>query len=239
MNKLMSLLGLDARIRRLKIAAGESAMAIEDRTQLLRMAWDDEKDRLQRMLLLIIAVLGLTTVAVALLSVAVVVHFWDTPHRATAAWSVAGVWIALWAVSLIGLLSTLRGASGAFAPSRREFERDWAWVQDRLGIGNEGQPEGTPRPTRPATREELLARIARQRQRIAVLRAASEDAAAAAAAPASAPPPDETPSETAMRLLRAHPVAAGVAAAAVVAVVKPRRLLRWAAFVAPVLWRMR
>jgi hypothetical protein len=30
-----------------------------------------------------------------------------------------------------------------------------------------------------------------------------------------------------------------VAAAAVVAVVKPRRLLRWAAFVAPVLWRMR
>lgn len=236
MNKLLSLLGLDARIRRFKIAAGESAMAIEDRTQLLRMAWDDEKDRLQRMLLLIIAVLGLTTVAVALLSVAVVVHFWDTPHRATAAWSVAGVWIALWAVSLIGLLSTLRGASGAFAPSRQEFERDWAWVQDRLGIGNQGQPEGTPRPTRPATREELLARIARQRQRIAVLQAASADAATAQAAP---PPPDETPSETALRLLRAHPVAAGVAAAAVVAVVKPRRLLRWAAFAAPVLWRMR
>lgn len=236
MNKLLSLLGLDARIRRFKIAAGESAMAIEDRTQLLRMAWDDEKDRLQRMLLLIIAVLGLTTVAVALLSVAVVVHFWDTPHRATAAWSVAGVWIALWAVSLIGLLSTLRGASGAFAPSRQEFERDWAWVQDRLGIGNQGQPEGTPRPTRPATREELLARIARQRQRIAVLQAASADAATAQAAP---PPPDETPSETALRLLRAHPVAAGVAAAAVVAVVKPRRLLRWAAFVVPVLWRMR
>lgn len=237
MNKLLSLLGLDARIRRLKIAAGEGAMAIEDRTQLLRMAWDDEKDRLQRVLFLVIAVLGLTTVAVALLSVAVVVHFWDTPHRATAAWSVAGVWIALWAVSLIGLLSTLRGASGAFAPSRHEFERDWAWVQDRLGIGNEGQPEGTPRPTRPATHEELLARIARQRQRIAVLQDASEDAAAAASA--AAPPPDETPSETAMRLLRAHPVAAGVAAAAVVAVVKPRRLLRWAAFVAPVLWRMR
>lgn len=235
MNKLLSLLGLDGRIRRLRIAAGESAMAIEDRAQLLRMAWDDEKDRLQRMLLLVIAVLGLTTVAVALLSVAVVVHFWDTPHRATAAWSVAGVWIALWAVSLVGLLSTLRHASGSFAPSRREFERDWAWVQDRLGIGNEGQPEGTPRPTRPATREELLARIARQRQRIAVLQAANNEQASAPAAP----PPDETPSETALRLLRAHPVAAGVAAAAVVAVVKPRRLLRWAAFVAPVLWRMR
>jgi len=234
MNKLLSLLGLEARIRRIRIAAGESAMAIEDRAQLARMAWEDEKHRLKRMLLLIVAVLGLTTVAVALVSVAVVVHFWDSPHRATAAWAVAGVWVALWAISLWGLVGALRSASGAFAPSRHEFERDWAWVQDRLGIGNVGQPEGTPRPTRPGSQEELLARIARQRQRIAVLQAASEQPPAA-----PVPPPDETPSETALRLLRAHPVAAGVAAAAVIAVVKPRRLLRWAAFVAPVLWRMR
>ena len=235
MNKLLSLLGLDARIRRIRIAAGESAMAIEDRAQLVRMAWEDEKHRLKRMLLLVVAVLGLTTVAVALLSVAVVVHFWDSPHRATAAWSVAGVWIALWALSLLGLIATLRGASDAFAPSRQEFDRDWAWVQDRLGIGNHGQPKGTPRPTRPETREQLLARIARQRQRIAVLQAASEQPAA----PPTAPPPDETPGETATRLVRSHPVAAGFAAVALVAVVKPRRLLRWAAFVAPVLWRMR
>lgn len=235
MNRLLSFLGLDARIRRVRIAAGESAMAIEDRAQLVRMAWDEEKHRLKQMLLLIVAVIGLTTVAVALLSVAVVVHFWESPHRATAAWSVAGIWIALWALSLFGLVATLRNASDAFKPSRREFDRDWAWVQDRLGIGNHGQPEGTPRPTRPETREQLLARIARQRQRIAVLQAADTQPAN----PPSAPPPNETPAESAARLLRTHPVAAGVAAAALVAVVKPRRLLRWAAFVAPVLWRMR
>jgi hypothetical protein len=34
-------------------------------------------------------------------------------------------------------------------------------------------------------------------------------------------------------------VAAGVAAAAAVVVIRPKRLLRWAAFIAPVLWRMR
>jgi len=234
MNKLLSLLGLDVRIRRIRIAAGESAMAIEDRAQLVRMAWDEEKHRLKRMLVLAIAVLGLTTVAVALFSVAVVIHFWDTPHRATAAWSVAAGWVALWALCLVGLLATLRRTSDAFTPSRREFDRDWAWVQDRLGIGNHGQPHGTPRPTRPETREQLLARIARQRQRIAVLQAAD-------AQPASPVEPalDESPKETAARLLRAHPVAAGVGAAVLIAVVKPRRLLRWAAFIAPVLWRMR
>jgi uncharacterized membrane protein YqjE len=237
MKKLMSLLGLETRIRRIKIAAGEGAMAAEDRAQLLRMAWEDEKQRLKITLSLVIAVLGLTTVAVALLSVAIVVHFWDSPYRTAAAWWVAGVWVALWALSVIGLLTTLRSAAGAFTPTRREFERDWEWVQDRLGIGNEGQPEGTPRPPRPQTREELLARIARQRQRIAVLQAAKEQPPAGVSAAAA--PANETAGETALRLAREHPVATGVAAAALIAVVKPRRLLRWAAFVAPVLWRMR
>jgi hypothetical protein len=34
-------------------------------------------------------------------------------------------------------------------------------------------------------------------------------------------------------------VATGVVAAAAVVVIKPKRLLRWAAFIAPILWRMR
>ncbi|HEY9224178.1 MAG TPA: phage holin family protein [Variovorax sp.] len=234
MKKILSLLGLEAYIRRLKIAAGEGAMAAEDRAQLIRMAWDEEKQRLQSVVILTVAVLALTTVTVALLSVAIVVHFWDSPYRATAAWCVALVWVLLWLGAVLALLSNLRRASSAIAPAKLELARDWAWMQDRLGIGNEGQPPGTPRPTRPETQEQLLARIARQRQRIAVLQAAEDDASA------SPPPPaDETPSQAALRLAREHPVATAAAAAVLVAVVKPRRLLRWAAFVAPVLWRMR
>lgn len=235
MNKLLALLGIDARIRRFKIAAGESAMAAEDRAQLVRMAWEDEKHRLKSMVVLAIAVLGLTTVAVALVSVAIVVHFWDSPHRSLAAWSVAVGWLVLWAVAVIGLLRSLGQASSALEPAREAFAKDWAWVQDSLGIGNAGQPPGTPRPSRPATQEELLARIARQRQRIEVLQAA----AAQPPSPASAPPADETPSEAAIRLAKENPLATAAAAVVLVAIVKPRRLLRWAAFVAPVLWRMR
>ena len=89
MNRILSMLGLEARLRRLKIAAGEGAMAAEDRAQLLRMAWDAERQRLRSVVVLTVAVMALTTVTVALLSVAIVVHFWDSPHRATAAWCIA------------------------------------------------------------------------------------------------------------------------------------------------------
>lgn len=243
--RLLSLFGLDARIRRLRIAAAEGALAAEDRVQLLRMAWEDEKQRLKLMLLLVVAVLGLTTVTVALLSVAVVVHFWETPYRITAAWSVAGVWVVLWLAAAVGLLLTLRNASNSFVPARDEFERDWAWVQDQFGLGKDpDQDEESPRPARPATREELLARMERQRQRIATLQGGRETQPATAegaggASEREAPPPNESAGAAALRIARAHPVAAGVVAAAAVVVIRPKRLLRWAAFIAPVLWRMR
>ncbi|CAN7363170.1 phage holin family protein [Variovorax paradoxus] len=239
--RLLSLFGLDARLRRLRIAAAEGALAAEDRVQLLRMAWEDEKQRLKLMLVLVVAVLGLTTVAVALLSMAVVVHFWETPHRIAAAWSVAGVWVLLWLGAALGLFLTLRNASNSFMPARREFERDWAWVQDSFGLGKDpDQDEEAPRPRRPATREELLARMDRQRERIATMQGAgpARPAGATAASP-EAPPADESAAAAALRIAREHPVATGVAAAVAVVVIRPKRLLRWAAFIAPVLWRMR
>ena len=231
--KLLSLFGLDARLRRLRIAAGEGALAAEDRVLLLRMAWEDEKQRFKRMLVLVIAVLGLTTVAVALLSVAVVVHFWETPSRIAAAWSVAAVWIALWLIAALALLATLNGAKSAFAPTRREFERDWAWAQQRFGLGADADEDAVQPQARSLTQDELLARIERQRQRIAVLETPTPSIAP------GVPPPDESLSAAALRIAKQHPVASGVAAAAAVAVLGPRRLLRWAALIAPVLWRMR
>jgi uncharacterized membrane protein YqjE len=230
MKRLLSLLGLDARLRRLRIAAGEGALAAEDRFQLLKLAWEEERQRLRLVLALVVAVIGLTTVTVALLSVAVVVHFWDTPHRIAAAWSVAVVWIALWVVAVLALMNTLRRASEAFEPARREFERDWEWVQARFDVGDED--EASLREPRPRSREELLARIARQRERIATLQGAPSKAAGPA-------PADESASAAALRIAREHPVATGAIAAAAVAVVGSRRMLRWAAVIVPVLWRMR
>ena len=226
--RLLSLLGLDRRLRRLRIAAGEGALAAEDRAKLLKLAWDEERQRLRLVLALVVAVIGLTTVTVALLSVAVVVHFWDTPNRVPAAWAVAGVWIALWLVTVVALMNTLRQASTAFEPARRELERDWEWVQAHFHANDE-EPAREPRPL---TREELLARIARQRERIATLEGAAPKAAETA-------PADESASAAALRIAREHPVATGAVAAAAAVVIGPSRLLRWAAVIVPVLWRMR
>ena len=236
MKKLLSILGLDARIRRIKIAAGEGALAVEDRAQLLQMAWQDEKQRLKSTVLLVVAVLALTTVTVALVSVAVVVNFWDTSYRVTAAWSVAGVWVLLWLAAVLSLIGTLRGAAGTLDTTQKAFERDWEWLQNRLSVGK-GTPtsEDMPRPRRPATRNELLARIDRQRQRVAVMKAARDDVRPEQ----GKVPADESPKQTAIRMARQHPVATGVAAAVVIAVVKPGRLLRWSAVLLPVLWRVR
>ncbi|WP_232324109.1 phage holin family protein, partial [Variovorax sp. WDL1] len=193
--RLLSLFGLDRRLRRLRIAAGEGALAAEDRAKLLKLAWDEERQRLRLVLALVVAVIGLTTVAVALLSVAVVVHFWDTPNRVPAAWAVAGVWIALWLLAAVALMNTLRRASTAFEPARREFERDWEWVQAHFNVGDED--EKPAREPHPLTREELLARIARQRERIATLEGAAPKAT-------EAPPADESASAAALRIAREH-----------------------------------
>lgn len=228
--KLLSLFGLDRRLRRLRIAAGEVALAAEDRVQLVQLAWDEEKQRLRRLLALALAVLGLTTVAVALLSVAVVVHFWETPYRIAAAWSVAVVWLVLWLAAVLGLMATLRRSADGLAAARRELEQDWHWLRRRIGH----DAVRAPRPVRQATRAELLARIARQRERIAML-----EGSPAVAGAKPEPPLDESTSEAALRLARAHPVAAGALAAGAVAVLGPRRIVRWAAWLLPVLWRLR
>jgi hypothetical protein len=229
--KLSALFGIKSRLRRLRIMAGEGAIALEDRSHLLRFAWQDEKDRLRLMLGMMIAVVGLTTVAIALLSVAFVVQFWDTPQRNLVAWLVAALWVGLWIVAVAILVTNLRKASVAFEPARETFERDLAWFHASFGSDDDDEDE-VRRPPPPVSREELLARIERQRQRVQTLQAAASDAGAA-------PVPSETASATAVRLAREHPVATGMAAAAVLAVMGPRRMLRWATVIAPVLWRMR
>ncbi|MBU1440178.1 MAG: phage holin family protein [Gammaproteobacteria bacterium] len=249
--KLSALFGWKSRLRRLKIAAGETAMAAKDRMQLLRLVANEEKKRLVMGLALSIVLIGLTTITVALVSVAIVVHFWDTPYRVTAAWCVAGFWVALWVIAAALLLATLRKASTSLEPARQEFERDWQWIQHRFKIGEGAEHQEHEEHERmPAHRalsqDELLARIATQRKRVATMSVPAPPNLPKAPPSASdvraarrPPPANETPTATAVRLAKENPIAAGAAAAAVLAVFGPRRLMRWAAVIAPIAWRMR
>jgi uncharacterized membrane protein YqjE len=128
----LSLLGLEAFAARWRANVIEGAIAAEDRLELARLEWLDQKQRLQQLLVLMIAVTGLTVVALVLVSTAVLVHFWESPHRVLVAWTVAGVWLLAWCAAAYKLVSVMRSAGNAFALTRRELAQDWRDIKERL-----------------------------------------------------------------------------------------------------------
>ena len=128
----LSLLGLEAFVARWRANVIEGAIAAEDRLELARLEWLDQKQRLQQMLVLLIAVTGLTVVTLVLVSMAILVQFWDTPHRVMVAWVVAGVWLVAWCAASIKLVSVARSTGSGFALTRRELSQDWRDIKERL-----------------------------------------------------------------------------------------------------------
>ena len=128
----LSLLGLDAFFARWRANVIEGAIAAEDRMDLARLEWQDQKQRLQRLLVLIIVVCVLTLVMLIVVSLAVLVQFWDTPERIFVAWSVAAVWAVGWVVAVLSLMSLVRQAGSGFALTRRELAQDWRAIKERL-----------------------------------------------------------------------------------------------------------
>lgn len=128
----LSLLGLDSWVERWRTSLQEGAIAVEDRMDLAALEWRQQKQHLQYMLVIGLVAAGLTVVALVALSAAVVVHFWDSPNRALAAWCVALAWVVAWVAVLLSLIGTVRKASQAFALTRRELREDWRTFKDRL-----------------------------------------------------------------------------------------------------------
>ncbi|GAB2483193.1 hypothetical protein GCM10027082_37490 [Comamonas humi] len=126
------MLGLDSWVDRWRTSLHEGTIAVEDRMDLLALEWRQQKQYLQYLLVVGLVAAGLTIVALVALSTAIVVHFWDTPSRVTAAWCVALVWMVAWVAVLVSLVGTVRKASQAFSLSRRELRKDWRTFKGRL-----------------------------------------------------------------------------------------------------------
>lgn len=127
-----ALLGLEGWAARWRATLIEGAIAAEDRLELAHLEWADQKRRLAQLLVLLILFGGLTVVALLLLSVAVLVQFWDTPQRVLVAWLLAGSWLLACGVVLAALLSLARQAANAFALTRRELAQDWRAIKEQL-----------------------------------------------------------------------------------------------------------
>lgn len=128
----LSALGLDTLVARYRAAVIEAAIASEDRVELAKLEWKLQRNRLQSILVLAIALGGLTVVGMVLLSLAILIQFWNSPDRATVAWVIAAVWVAAWGGVLWALLSALRKSRSPFMQTRAELAKDWQSIKEKL-----------------------------------------------------------------------------------------------------------
>lgn len=128
----LALLGLDGLIARWHANVIEAAIGAEDRMDLIRLEWAEQKQRLQQLLVLTILVGGLIVVSLVMLSMAILVQFWDTEHRVLAGWLIAGAWMLGWGGTLSALISVARRASTGFTLTSRELAQDWRDIKERL-----------------------------------------------------------------------------------------------------------
>lgn len=128
----IALLGLDAWLARWRALLAEGGVAANDRLSLAHLEWLEQKQRLRQAFILGITVLVITIVMLLMLSLAVLVHFWDTPQRSLVAWLLAGLWSLAWVGTLMALLSKVRQTNHAFALTRQELRKDWQAVKGRL-----------------------------------------------------------------------------------------------------------
>lgn len=128
----LSLLGMEGWVARWRAAAIEGAIAAEDRITLARLEFDDFKGRLMKLVVLVILFGALAVLALVLLSVAILVQFWDSPHRSLVAWLLAGGWTVACAGALMAIVAIAKRVSNAFAFTRRELVNDWNLVKGKL-----------------------------------------------------------------------------------------------------------
>lgn len=128
----LSLLGLEGWMARWRAAAIEGAIAAEDRITLARLELDDLKRRAALMIVMVILCGALAVLALMLLSLAILVQFWDSPQRSLVAWLLAGGWLVACVAVLLTIVSLARRLGNAFAFTRRELGNDWKLIKGKL-----------------------------------------------------------------------------------------------------------
>lgn len=129
---LISLLGLDSLMERWRASLNEAAIAAEDRVDLAQLEWQQHKRSMQTLAVLVIVLGALTVVVLIVLSMAVLVQFWDSEHRRLVAWLLVGSWVLIWGLGLWRLLAAVRQLSSPFRLTRRELRSDWQALKEKI-----------------------------------------------------------------------------------------------------------
>ncbi len=129
---LISLLGLDSLMERWRANLNEAAIAAEDRVDLAQLEWQQHKRSMQALAVLAIVLGALTVVVLIVLSMAVIVQFWDSEHRQLVAWLLVGGWVLIWGLGLWRLMAAIRQLSSPFRLTRRELRSDWQALKEKI-----------------------------------------------------------------------------------------------------------
>lgn len=97
---------LQARLARVTVLARFAAGRLGQYAELLHIEMAMYRQSLVRSLIALVALVLTGMGAAAFISIAALVHFWDTPWRRMTAWIIAGVWFA---IALISFLIVRRG----------------------------------------------------------------------------------------------------------------------------------
>lgn len=124
--------GIQTRLEELQRQSRRVLLLAEDHADLLSLEWAAEKRRLLGMVSsqAVSAIAGI--LALAFLAVAILVTFWDSPHRTAVAWILPVTFAGL---AVIGWYRSRRLALAgrdAFSHSRREWSRTWSSLKETL-----------------------------------------------------------------------------------------------------------
>lgn len=144
----LSLLGLQAWKERFAAYTQDGKQAAQDRWALAMLEWAQERKHWQTVLVLGVAALAVGVVAMLLISLAVLVYFWESPQRIAVAWVIAGVWAFAWGLVVYALRSALLQKRPAFALTKAELARDYQEWQDWRAWSV--QAESGPQPEKQA-----------------------------------------------------------------------------------------
>lgn len=126
----ISRLGLQAQAARWRRACAEGGQAAQDRLELAALEWAQYKRQLLQQLLLAGLCLLLLLGALLLLSLALLVQYWETPQRQLVAWLLAGGWVVGTAGALLWLRQSLAQSRTPFALTRHELQQDWQMLKN-------------------------------------------------------------------------------------------------------------
>lgn len=133
---LLTLLGIDRWVSSLSDHMHETMVeavsGFDARAQLARQEWQEEKQRLGRLVFWSCLCLGFSVALLFAVSIAVVVTFWDSDYRIIAAWSVVGFWLLAMLVSLLVLRVLVKRGQASFEYTKRELGRDWQALKDQF-----------------------------------------------------------------------------------------------------------